>query len=319
MLNPPHYEAHHLIGHSAHILYLRYLVRKVAPTHVHVLITGESGSGKNVVAQAIHKKSLRSNRPLIVRNCGALEKNLMRSEFFGHARGAFTGADEVREGLLAFADQGTLFLDEVGELSPEIQGAFLRVLENQTYRRVGEKEERRVNIRFIFATNRNLKEEVRAGCFSEALYHRLNGFNIGIKPLRERTEDIVSMTEHFLANRCQGGKKYRVSKKAMDCLMGYYWPGNIRELQNVIERGVILSENGLISDEELPREIVDAFYGKVPGNGMPTLKEMERQYIVRVLERVEGNQVRASKILGIHRKTLYRKLNAMQFSETPVL
>lgn len=306
-----------LIGCSAHIRHLRYLVRKVAPTPVHVLITGESGAGKNVVAQAIHRKSLRRDRPLVVRNCGALEKNLMRSEFFGHVRGSFTGADESREGLLALAHQGTLFLDEVGELSPEIQGALLRVLENQTYRRVGEKEERHVNIRFIFATNRNLSEEINAGRFSAALYHRLNGFKIEVRPLRERKEDIPVMVDHFLESRCLSEKKYRVSKKAMACMMAYSWPGNIRELQNMIERGIILSENGLLTEENLPREIVDAFYGKASGNGMSSLQEMERQYILRVLATVSGNQTRASKILGIDRKTLYRKLNAMQILEPP--
>lgn len=304
-----------LIGHSAHMQHILFLISKVAPTHVPVLITGESGSGKNVVAQSLYRQSLRSDRPLVVKNCATLETNLMRSELFGHCRGAFTGADETREGLLASANKGTLFLDEIGELLPEIQASLLRVLEYQTYRRVGEKEERKVDIRFIFATNRNLQDEVRAGRFSEALYHRLNVFNIVIKPLRDRKEDIPILIEYFLGNISRGAKdRYRVSKKAMKCLLDYRWPGNVRELQNVIERGVILSDNGLITERALPQELVEASSGSVLSHELPSLREMEKQHVLRVLEKVDGNRSRASKILGIDRKTLYRKLNEFQFS-----
>ncbi len=306
--------AKQLIGHSGHMQHILFLINKVAPTHVPVLITGESGSGKNVVAQSLYVQSLRSDRPLIVKNCATLETNLMRSELFGHCKGAFTGADEAREGLLASANKGTLFLDEIGELLPEIQASLLRVLEYQTYRRVGEKEERKVDIRFIFATNRNLLDEVRAGRFSEALYHRLNVFNIVIKPLRERKEDIPSLIEYFLGNISGGGNQFRVSKQAMKCLMEYRWPGNVRELQNVIERGVILSDNGLITERALPQELVEASAEKVHGHELPSLREMEKQHVLQVLEEVEGNRSRASKILGIDRKTLYRKLNEFQFS-----
>lgn len=302
-----------LIGHSPHIQHVRFLISKVAPTHVHVLITGDSGCGKNVVAKALHSQSLRSSKPLITKNCGTLEKNLMRSELFGHCKGAFTGADETRDGLLASANKGTLFLDEIGELSPEIQAALLRVLETQTYRRVGDKEERKVDIRFFFATNRNLLEEVKAGRFSDALYHRLNVFNIVLKPLRERKEDIPVLIEYFLGNMCPPNMQCRVSKKAMKCLLDYHWPGNVRELQNVIERGVILSDSGLITEKALPQELVDASSGLSEHHARPSLKEMEKQYILRVLEEVDGNRSKASQILGIDRKTLYRKLNEFQF------
>jgi two-component system NtrC family response regulator len=303
-----------LIGHSGHIQHVLFLISKVAPTHVPVLITGESGSGKNVVAQSLYAQSLRNDHLLVVKNCATLESNLMRSELFGHCKGAFTGADETREGLLASANKGTLFLDEIGELLPEIQASLLRVLEYQTYRRVGEKEERKVDIRFIFATNRNLLEEVRAGRFSEALYHRLNVFNIAINPLRERKEDIPILIEYFLGNISGGGYHFRVSKKAMKCLLEYHWPGNVRELQNVIKRGVILSDNGLITERALPQELVEASSGNGFDHELLSLKKLEKQHVLRVLETVDGNRSKASKILGIDRKTLYRKLNEFQFS-----
>ena len=296
-----------LIGHSRPMEEVRFLVGKVAPTHVPVLITGESGCGKNVVAQLLHAQSLRADSPLIIKNCGTLEKSLMRSELFGHARGAFTGADEAREGLLASADKGTLFLDEIGELSHEVQAALLRVLENQTYRRVGDKGERKVDIRFFFATNRNLREAVAEGRFSDALYHRINVFNIPLVPLADRMEDVPALIEHFLGRLGSGGE-YRVSREAMHCLLSYRWPGNVRELQNVMERGIILSENGLITERALPRELVDAA-GEQPAAGpLLSLKELERQHIRRVLDFVSGNRQKAAEILGIGRKTLYRKL-----------
>ena len=188
--SPPHT----LIGNSPTLDHVRFLVQKVAPTQVPVLITGESGTGKNVVSRNIHHLSRRSGYPLITKNCGTLQKELILSELFGHRKGAFTGAAESRDGLLALAHKGTLFLDEIGELPMDVQASLLRVLESQTFRRVGGQNERRVDIRFIFATNRNLTDEVEAGRFSQALYHRINVFNIELAPLRERKEDIPLMT-----------------------------------------------------------------------------------------------------------------------------
>ena len=186
------------VGRSPCVEQIHYLIEKVAPTNVPVLITGESGAGKDVVASAIHFRSQRAEQPLVIKNCGALQKELMRSELFGYCKGAFTGANESHDGLISLAHEGSLFLDEIGELPLEVQAALLRVLETKTYRRVGDKYERQVDVRFLFATNRNLVEEARTGNFHEALYHRLNVFQIHIPPLRERNEDVPLLAEYFL-------------------------------------------------------------------------------------------------------------------------
>jgi two-component system NtrC family response regulator len=298
-----------LIGNSPGIEQVRFMISKVAPTPTPVLITGESGTGKNVVAQAIHNMSMRANRSLIVKNCGTLQENLIASELFGHCRGAFTGATHSREGLLMLAHKGTLFLDEIGELSPELQSMLLRLLENQTYRRVGEKDERKVDIRFLFATNRNLSQEVAAGRFSDALYHRLKVFDIELTPLRERPEDIPSLVDYFLQRLRYSKPACRISREATRCLFHYHWPGNVRELKNVIERAIILSEKGLISGNCLPRELVEASDETEANTPFMSLKELEKKHIDRVLQHVNGNRTRAAEILGIGRKTLYRKLN----------
>jgi len=297
------------VGLSSAIRNIQYLIEKVAPTNAPVLITGESGSGKDVVARAIHFQSRRSQQPLITKNCGTLQKELMRSELFGHAKGAFTGAAESKEGLLDLAHQGTLFMDEIGELPLEVQASFLRLLENSTYRRVGEKHERKVDIRFLFATNRNLPDEIKAGKFHEALYHRLNIFPVHIPALRERKEDIPVLVEYFLGLLGEGRPACRMSKGAMEYLVAYDWPGNVRELRNVIERGVILCENGMITPADLPREMV-LQQSRDPTSDSPllTLEELEKRHIGKVLDLTGGNRSRAADILGIGRKTLYRKM-----------
>ena len=300
--------SHKLIGNSPSIEDVRYLVAKVAPTHVPVLITGESGTGKNVVSRNLHALSQRAGQPLITKNCGTLQKELILSELFGYRKGAFTGATDSREGLLDLAHRGTLFLDEIGELPMDVQASLLRVLENQTYRRVGGQEERQADIRFIFATNRVLQKEVETGRFSQALFHRLNVFNIELMPLRERKEDIPLLVEYFRQKLSMGGSPCRISGKAMQCLLAYHWPGNIRELQNVIERGIILAENGLITERALPRELVEAVRENPQETPFLSLAEMEKHHILRVLRYVKGNRARASELLGIGRKTLYRKV-----------
>jgi two-component system NtrC family response regulator len=297
-----------LIGRSQKMDHLRFLARKVAPTEVPVLLTGESGTGKNLVAQLVHHLSRRGNLPLVTKNCGTFQKDLLRSELFGHRKGAFTGATESNEGLLSFANQGTMFLDEVGELSMEVQSGLLRVIENQTFRSVGEKEERTVNVRFIFATNRDLRQEVAAGRFSEALYHRLNVFLIRMPSLRERKEDIPLLVEYFLGRLSAGGQKLRITDSALQCLMAYGWPGNVREMNNVLERSVILSDGDLITERALPQELVQSTSQPAGDAPFPPLEEVERNHILAVLNYVNGSRSRAAEILGIGRKTLYRKL-----------
>jgi two-component system NtrC family response regulator len=300
-----------LVGQSAAIDNLRFLIRKVAPARIPVLLTGESGTGKNVVAQLIHQMSDRCEHPLITKNCGTLQKDLLRSELFGYRKGAFTGANESYEGLLSFAHRGTLFLDEIGELSPEVQSALLRVIENQTFRRVGEKDEKKVDVRFVFATNRNLPAEVEAGRFSEAMYHRLNVFNISLPALRHHKEDIPALIEFFLGRLHPRDRMVRISDRAMQCLMTYDWPGNIRELQNVLERAMILSEGDLITEQSLPLELAGRVSQTSSNAPFPPLKEVERQHILAVMHYVGGSRTRAAEILGIGRKTLYRKLQAL--------
>ena len=299
------------VGRTPAVLHIHYLIAKVAPTDVPVLITGETGAGKDVVARTIHLQSRRAEKPLFIKNCGSLQKELMRSELFGYVKGAFTGANESRDGLLTLSNEATLFMDEVGELPLEVQVMLLRVIESQVYRKVGDKLERKADVRFLFATNRNLAEESRAGRFHDALYHRLNVFQIDLPPLRERREDIPLLVEYYLGRLSPGGQLCQVSKNVMDSLMAYDWPGNIRELRNVIERGIILAENGLITSRALPREVVEQSQGHAPQPreaGFPPITEVEKRHILRALEAADGNRSQAAYLLGIGRKTLYRKL-----------
>ncbi len=298
-----------LVGISKCIQQIMELIRKAAPWDVPVLITGESGTGKEVVARTIHSLSKRSDKPLIVKNCGEIQKDLIRSELFGYVRGAFTGAEQTREGLLSIADRGTLFLDEIGELPEDVQGALLRFLENKCYRRVGDPNERRADVRLLFATHRDLKKEVEAGRFQEALYYRINVFNIYIPPLRERREDIPLLVEHFLARLAPPGTRYSITDDALEHLINYSWPGNVRELRNVIERAIILAENELITPKNLPMEITSM---SSPHSTFSSLKisEMEKYLIKKALSLHSGNKRKAAKTLGISRRTLYRKIKA---------
>jgi two-component system NtrC family response regulator len=312
--NTDHKPTPRFIGHSRSVQDVRFLLEKAAPTDVPVLLTGESGTGKNVAAAALHAKSKRADQPLIIKNCGTFDKELLRSELFGYCKGAFTGADRSHDGLLSLAHKGTLFFDEVGELSLDLQGALLRVLETQHFRRVGDKEERCVDVRFIFATNKNLAKEVEEGRFHDAFFHRINVFTIELPPLRERREDIPSLVEFFLTALAKDGQEYKISPRAMQQLMDNPWPGNVRELKNIIERGMILAENNIINVKALP------FCQKSCQNprdkNFSTLEELERSHISMIMHAVQGNKSRAAQLLGIGRKTLYRKLEEYRLSET---
>lgn len=299
------------IGNAKAVQDIQFLVEKVAPARIPVLITGESGVGKDVVARLIHQRSACAANPMIAKNCASLQKELARSELFGHIKGAFTGATESREGLLAYSNDSTLFLDEIGELPLAVQASLLRALETQTYRRIGEKEERKVNVRFLFATNRRLGEEVEQGRFNEAFFHRINAFTIEIPPLRERKEDLPLLVNYFLTTLSPDSKPFRIIDKAMDCILSYNWPGNVRELRNVLERSIILAENGLITERCLPRELVE---GAQVDHSPLSLESVERQHIMKMLEFFSGNRQKTAETLGISRKTLYRKLS--QYSVT---
>ncbi len=294
------------IGNSQAIRDIQFLIEKVAPARIPVLITGESGVGKDVVARSIHERSPLASSPMIIKNCASLQKELARSELFGHIKGSFTGANESREGLLSFAHDSTLFLDEIGELPLEVQASLLRVLETGHYRRVGEKEERKVNIRFLFATNRVLATEVEKGQFNEAFFHRINAFSIHIPSLQDRKEDLPLLVNYFLGTLSPDNTTYRIVESAMACILHYNWPGNIRELRNVIERSIILAENGIITERCLPREMVEST--EVSGAAL-TLDSVEKQHILKLLDFHSGNRQKTAETLGISRKTLYRKLN----------
>lgn len=305
-----------LVGRSEAMRRVGKLIEKVAPHDTSVLITGESGTGKDVAARTIHALSRRSHGPFIVKNCASLQKDLLRSELFGYVKGAFTGALETRDGLVSLADGGTLFLDEIGDMPMELQGALLRLLETKKFRRVGEQQERSVDVRFLFATHRDLQAEVQGGRFHEALYHRLNVFHLPLPPLRERREDIPLLVEHLLGLLSPPGHPYRLADETLAHLMTYDWPGNVRELRNVLERCMILSEGPLILPHCLPRELTgDVRSHGVDPRGCLPLQEVERLHIQKALALFSGNRSEAARALGISRKTLYRKIKAYGLEE----
>jgi len=305
---------HQIIGHSIAMRQTRYLIKKVAKTKTPVLVTGETGVGKDVVVNLIHNLSHLSEKPLVVKNCGTFNKDLLRNELFGHKKGSFTGAEESQEGLIAAADKSSLFLDEIGELSHELQSMLLRILETKKYRRVGDKGERQADVRFFFATNKDLSVEVENGNFNEALFHRINVFRIDVPPLRERKEDLPALIEYFLGHLHPDQSKYRMSKDAWQYFLKYNWPGNVRELKNVIERSIILAENDLITKECLPEKMIrDSTEGNT--KIFPPLRHKEKQYILQVLNHTNYNKSLAADMLGIGRKTLYRKLKEYRIEE----
>ncbi len=289
-------------------------IRKVCDLKTTVLILGESGTGKELVARAIHDNGSRSNRPFVAVNCGAIPENLLESELFGHVRGAFTDAAGDKTGLFEQADGGTLFLDEIGEMPLALQVKLLRVLQEEEIRPVGAAASRKINVRVLSATSRDLDADVRSGRFREDLFFRLNVFFIQLPPLRERIDDIPLLAEHFMAkySRAMQRRPARITPDAMRFLMAYGWPGNIRELENVIERGLILCEGDVISGQCLPGGLRGAagVQTPLPDEDLSIKKAedaMERELIRKALARTGGNRTQAAKILEIsHRSLLYK-------------
>ena len=288
------------------------LVERVARGDAPVLISGESGTGKELIARAVHRLSTRAEGPLVDINCAAIAENLMESELFGHEKGAFTGALGRKTGLFEMAAGGTLFMDEVGELDPKLQGKLLRALELGSFFRVGGTQKVEVNVRIICATNKNLEREVQEGNFRQDLYYRINTIDIMLPPLRDRVVDIAPIAEHFL-KRYGGAAPPRLSEEAVVALQAYQWPGNVRELRNVIERAVLLANGGVIYARDLPLTTVRAENGGAAPGGELTLEELERRHIEAVLHQANWHQGRAATVLGISSKTLYRKIREYGF------
>jgi DNA-binding NtrC family response regulator len=296
------------------------LVRKVASSNAIVLVMGESGTGKELVANTIHRFSKRQSGPFIDISCAAIQETLLESELFGYEAGAFTGARKRKLGLLELATGGTLFLDEIGEMSLTLQSKLLRVLETQSFYRVGGTKKVEVDVRIIAATNRDLDQSVTEGRFRADLLFRINNFTVKLPALRERPEDIPPLAEHFLAQIAGGGTR-RLGEDAMEVMLRYSWPGNVRELRNVIERAVILSSGDEITPDDLPIEIRTHIMAQSNGsNGDPDLPEslddLKRRQILAVLEQTGWHQGKASEILGISPSTLYRQLKSYGLTRT---
>jgi DNA-binding NtrC family response regulator len=295
-----------LVGSSQAMQRVVQMIEKVAPSEATVLVRGASGTGKELVARALHYNSPRRSRPLVTVNCAALQETLLESELFGHEKGAFTGAVQAKAGLIEVAEGGTLFIDEIAEMSPGLQAKLLRVLENGHYRRVGSTHEVVADVRIIAATNKLLEEEIKSNRFREDLYYRLNVVTIELPTLRERRQDVAELVEHFLATRQLGSRRYQIEPEAMKALARYDWPGNIRELANVLERAQILAENNTITLDDLPEGIVDVPIPHSESAEPEHLREVERRHVIEILNREKGNKVRAAKALGISRRALYR-------------
>ena len=301
-----------IIGQSRAIRATFSQIMKVAPTDTTVLLSGESGTGKELVATAIYEHSLRKNKPFVKINCVAIPEGLLESELFGHERGAFTGAVAQKKGKFELADDGTIFLDEIGDMPPATQAKLLRVLQEREFERVGGKQTIRVDVRIITATNKNLTEMVKMGAFREDLFYRLSVFNIHLPPLRDRREDIPLLTDHFLGRT---DKSINISSKAMELLLSARWTGNIRELQNVIERSAIMAEDGVIEPGHLSQGLI----GELPASSTRgtaddmrpldnQLAEIEKGMIIEALTLAGGIQARAAKILGINQRSLWHRI-----------
>jgi DNA-binding NtrC family response regulator len=313
-------ERYQIVGQSAAVRKVVEMIEKIAPTEATVLVRGPSGTGKELVARALHGNSRRRDKPMVTVNCATLQETLLESELFGHEKGAFTGADRPKQGLFEVAEGGTLFIDEVAEMSPSLQAKLLRVLEDGHYRRVGGTQERHANARIVAATNKPLEDEQKAGRFREDLFFRLNVIAVTLPPLKDRREDIPNLIAHFLRTRQVGRGLMKVDPDAIRVLCGYEWPGNIRELANVIERAQILAEGDTITLDDLPENIVQVSKSVIATSaGEPAppvspddLDLIERRHVEEVLKRHGGNKVQAAKALGVSRRTLYRLIDKIE-------
>jgi DNA-binding NtrC family response regulator len=305
------HEEREIIGSSDGIRAVFKMVDKVAETDSTIMIFGESGTGKELIAREVHYRSRRSQGPFVSINCGAIPRDLLESNLFGHVKGSFTGAVRDQAGLFTVAEGGTFFLDEVGEMPAATQVKLLRALQEREIIPVGGTSPVKIDVRLVAATNADLDKAVAEGRFRPDLYFRLNVIQVQLPPLRDRLDDIPLLVDHFLKKLCQGRDVKTVCKEAMDCLSKYDWPGNVRELENVIERAVILNETGVIGPDDLPEKVrrgTSASSSLVIDRPNLTLEELEKQYILRTLEFTHWQKKRAAQMLGINASTLYRKL-----------
>jgi DNA-binding NtrC family response regulator len=310
-----------IVGHDHRMLKVFDVVDCVADTKATVLITGESGTGKSLIARAIHRRSARRDKPFVEVACGALPENLLESELFGHVAGSFTGAAGDKMGKFLLADGGTIFLDEIGTASPSLQVKLLRVLQDLQFEPVGGNKTHHIDTRVILATHENLGQLVADGRFRQDLFYRINVINVELPAIRERISDIPLLAEHFLHEICQeSGKSVRgFTDEALSALQRYTWPGNVRELQNVIERAVLLGKSDMIRLEDLPRQVAAVGPLSVEPIGNRSLKEAlegpERQIILEVLESNQWNRFATADMLGINRTTLYKKMKRLGLEE----
>ncbi|MBY0586972.1 sigma-54 dependent transcriptional regulator [bacterium] len=297
-----------MIGESPPILQLYRLIERIGPTDKAVLIQGESGTGKELVARALHQASPWRDKPLVIVNCAALPETLLESEMFGHEKGAFTGAATSKPGLFEVADGGTLFIDEIGELAPSLQAKLLRVLEDGTLRRVGSVKQRRVRVRLLAATNRDLADEVQKGGFREDLFYRINVLTVQLPPLRQRPGDVRILLDHFVGNG------WRIDPDVLPALVQYSWPGNVRQLRNAIERAKVLAEDDVIRIENFPPEISRGPVERTPiaSPAELDLEQLNKMFVADTLKRHAGNKARTARALGISRRALYRLLEKYQ-------
>lgn len=300
-----------IIGKSQNMKNIFDLIERVSQATSNILVTGESGTGKEVVAKAIHSHSPRAQKPFIAVNCTAIPDTLLESELFGHAKGTFTGATHDKKGLFEEAEGGTLFLDEIGDLDLALQAKLLRAIQERTIRPVGSNQTKNIDVRIIAATHRDLKKSIANGTFREDLYYRLTVIPIVMPPLRHRSEDIPLLAQHFLNkySLLNGGRVTGFSQEALHKLTTLPWPGNVRELENLVERLVVLSKHPIIQALDIPtgeEKSFEAFYGQST-EGLPSLEDLEKRYMALVLEKTGGKKEKAAQILGINRRTLYRK------------